>query len=154
MSLHGEPVKRQQWCIPCPDTTVALKYKLFHVIPTVSFSHFLRFAPHKIHTYTHAIPNFETSHQWFLTCGNIQGQNLSFVLEKLLESKRHVAIKPTQKSAQKKQGPIQPVKTTEPRSFQMDFQLQKQDHVWIPLCAFLRIQILTKKNEISLLFKS
>lgn len=57
------------------------------------------------------------------------GQNLSFVFEKLLESKRHIMIKPTQKSAQKKQGSIQPVKATEPRSLQRDLQLQKQDDV-------------------------
>lgn len=38
-------------------------------------------------------------------------------------------IKPTQKSAQKKQGSIQPVKATETRSLQRDLQLQKQDHV-------------------------
>jgi len=52
-------------------------------------------------------------------------QKLSFVFEKLLESKRHLMIKPTQKSAQKKQGSIQPMKATEPRSFQRDLQLQE-----------------------------
>lgn len=56
-------------------------------------------------------------------------QNLSFVFEKLLENKRHLMLKPTQKNAQKKQGSIQPVKATEPRSFQRDLQLEKQDHV-------------------------
>lgn len=56
-------------------------------------------------------------------------------------------IKPTQKSAQKKQGSIQPVKATETRSLQRDLQLQKQDHVWTVLHAVLRIRTLTKKNE-------
>lgn len=56
-------------------------------------------------------------------------------------------IKPTQKSAQKKQGSIQLVKATETRSLQRDLQFQKQDHVWTVLYAVLRIHTLTKNNE-------
>lgn len=56
-------------------------------------------------------------------------------------------IKPTQKSAQKKQGSIQSMKATETRSLQRDLQLQKQDHVWTVLYNVLRIRTLTKNNE-------
>lgn len=60
---------------------------------------------------------------------NSPRQNSSFVFETLLTNKRHIMIKPTQKSAQKKQGSIQLVKATETRSLLRDLQLQKQDHV-------------------------
>lgn len=62
-------------------------------------------------------------------------------------------IKPTQKSAQKKQGSIQPVKATETRSLQRDLQLQKQDHVWTVLHAVLRIRTLTKKMKTGFTFQ-
>lgn len=78
---------------------------------------------------------------------NSPRQNSSFVFETLLTNKRHIMIKPTQKSAQKKQGSIQLVKATETRSLPRDLQLQKQDYVWTVLYAVLRIQTLAKNNE-------
>lgn len=103
------------------------------------------------HTHTLFQITFHTSDFWYMEMSH--GENLSFVFEKLLGSKRHIMIKPTQKQAQKKQGSFQPVKTTEPGLLQRDLQLWKQDRLRILLYTILRIQILTRNNYTGLLFR-
>lgn len=155
MSLHGELVKRQQWCIPCPDTTVALKYtefSMYLLCLRFLFSHFLLFASLKIQT--HTFPKFKTSHQWLLTYENVPQTKFFFCVWKPFRKWGPQNDKKNNTSAQKKQGSIQPVKATQPRSLQRYLQLQNQDHIWILLCAALRIQILTKNNSMFFLFWS
>lgn len=107
MSLHGEPVKRQQWCIPCLDTAVTLKYTESSPCacsPRVSLSHFFGFASLKM--YTHTFPIFWLLINDFWHMEMSHSQNLSFVLEKLLESKRHLMLKPNKRMLRRNKVPF------------------------------------------------